>query len=59
AYLSLTATKPLPTTGNPTRYWTTLIQAGELLTTAPNPDIRLRNALTRCRDHATRTTTTP
>ncbi|KJS58923.1 hypothetical protein, partial [Streptomyces rubellomurinus] len=48
AYLSLTATKPLPTTGDPTRYWTTLIQAGELLTTTPNPDIRLRNALTRC-----------
>ncbi|KJS50956.1 hypothetical protein VM98_39825, partial [Streptomyces rubellomurinus subsp. indigoferus] len=45
AYLSLTATTPRSATGNPTRYWTTLIQAGELLTTTPNPDIRLRNAL--------------
>ncbi|MGA5821552.1 hypothetical protein ACPC54_27235 [Kitasatospora sp. NPDC094028] len=54
AYLSLAATRPRPATGDPDRYWTTLIQAGELLTTTPNPDVRLRNALARCRTHATR-----
>ncbi|SOB81621.1 hypothetical protein [Streptomyces sp. 1331.2] len=52
AYLSLTAAHPMPRTGNPTLYWTTLIQAGELLTTTPNPDTRLKYALHRCRSHA-------
>ncbi|SOB81704.1 hypothetical protein [Streptomyces sp. 1331.2] len=55
AYLSLTAARPMPRTGNPTLYWTTLIQAGELLTTTPNPDTRLTYALHRCRTHATQT----
>ncbi|RKT20162.1 hypothetical protein BX285_4643 [Streptomyces sp. 1114.5] len=53
AYLSLTAARPMPRTGDPTLYWTTLIQAGELLTTTPNPDTRLKYALHRCRTHAT------
>ncbi|MGA5819496.1 hypothetical protein ACPC54_16770 [Kitasatospora sp. NPDC094028] len=55
AYLSLTAATPRSATGDPTLYWTTLIQAGELLTTTPNPDTRIKYALTRCRDHLTRT----
>ncbi|MFG2914100.1 hypothetical protein ACGF0D_14550 [Kitasatospora sp. NPDC048298] len=55
AYLSLTATHPLPRTGDPTTYWTTLTTAGELLTTTPNPDPRLKYALTHCRTQATRT----
>ncbi|KJS58235.1 hypothetical protein [Streptomyces rubellomurinus] len=55
AYLSLAATKPLPTAGDPARYWATLITAGELLTATPAPDVRLRNALARCRTHAART----
>ncbi|MGW3230463.1 hypothetical protein [Kitasatospora sp. NPDC001095] len=49
AYLSLAATHPLPRTGDPTTYWTTLTTAGELLTTTPNPDPRIRYALTHCR----------
>ncbi|MBD0671299.1 hypothetical protein [Streptomyces sp. CBMA156] len=49
AYLSLTTTHPLPRTGNPTTYWTTLTTAGELLTTTPNPDARIKYALTHCR----------
>ncbi|MFE7592941.1 hypothetical protein ACFU6K_26370 [Kitasatospora sp. NPDC057512] len=52
AYLSLTATHPHPRTGDPTRYWTTLTTAGELLTTTPNPDTRIRYALTHCRTQA-------
>jgi hypothetical protein len=55
AYLSLAAARPLPRTGNPTAYWTTLITAGELLTTTPNSDPRLAYALTHCRTQATRT----
>ncbi|MFE4974326.1 hypothetical protein ACFRAR_19725 [Kitasatospora sp. NPDC056651] len=55
AYLSLAATHPLPRTGNPTTYWTTLVQVGELLTTTPNPDPRIRYALTHCRTQTTRT----
>ncbi|MFI2610116.1 hypothetical protein [Kitasatospora sp. NPDC018619] len=52
AYLSLTTTHPLPRTGNPTLYWTVLVTAGELLTAAPNPDPRLKHALTHCRTQA-------
>ncbi|MFD7454031.1 hypothetical protein [Kitasatospora sp. NPDC059827] len=59
AYLSLTAAHPRPTTGNPTQYWTTLITAGELLTTTPTPDPRIKTALTHCRSQATIHTTTP
>ncbi|MGA5821933.1 hypothetical protein ACPC54_29205 [Kitasatospora sp. NPDC094028] len=58
AYLSLAAATPMPRTGDPARYWTTLVAAGELLAGTPNPDVRLRNALARCRDRATRATTT-
>ncbi|MFJ7275697.1 hypothetical protein [Kitasatospora sp. NPDC098663] len=57
AYLSLTATHPHPTTGNPTHYWTTLTTAGELLTAAPTPDPRLKPALTHARTQATAHTT--
>ncbi|MFI6156915.1 hypothetical protein ACIBCA_30005 [Kitasatospora sp. NPDC051170] len=52
AYLSLTAARPLARTGDPVRYWSALVQAGELLTTTPNPDSRLAYALTQCRTHA-------
>ncbi|MFJ2190283.1 hypothetical protein ACIOJE_20475 [Kitasatospora sp. NPDC087861] len=52
AYLSLAATHPRPTTGDPTHYWTTLITAGELLTTTPTPDPRIKPALTHCRTQA-------
>ncbi|MFD0403555.1 hypothetical protein ACFV84_38040 [Kitasatospora sp. NPDC059811] len=52
AYLSLITTPPLPRTGDPTAYWTTLTTAGELLTTT-NPDPRLKCALTHCRTQAT------
>ncbi|MFJ7276345.1 hypothetical protein [Kitasatospora sp. NPDC098663] len=52
AYLSLTATQPHPTTGDPARYWTTLITAGELLTAHPSPDPRLKPALTHARTQA-------
>ncbi|MFJ9697064.1 hypothetical protein [Kitasatospora sp. NPDC101183] len=54
AYLSLTASQPLPRTGDPTRYWTTLVTAGELLLATPSPDPRLTYALTRCRLNSTR-----
>ncbi|KJS61966.1 hypothetical protein [Streptomyces rubellomurinus] len=57
AYLSLAAARPLPTTGDPELYWTTLVTAGELLTADPAPDVRLRNALARCRARATHATT--
>ncbi|MFJ9444470.1 hypothetical protein ACIRRH_21705 [Kitasatospora sp. NPDC101235] len=53
AYLSLAATRPLPRTGDPTTYWATLTTAGELLTAIPNPDPRLKCALTHCRAQAT------
>ncbi|MGW7583864.1 hypothetical protein ACWGKU_21340 [Kitasatospora sp. NPDC054768] len=53
AYLSLSATRPLPRTGDPTRYWTALTAAGELLTTTPTPDTRLKYALTHCCTQAT------
>ncbi|MEV7187589.1 hypothetical protein [Kitasatospora sp. NPDC093102] len=52
AYLSLAAAQPLPRTGDPARYWTTLTTAGELLTTTPNPDTRITYALTHCRAQA-------
>ncbi|MDY0815731.1 hypothetical protein [Kitasatospora purpeofusca] len=54
AYLSLAATRPLPHRGNPTRYWTALVTAGELLlTTTPTPDARIERALAHCRTRAT------
>ncbi|MFG3225542.1 hypothetical protein ACGF07_12305 [Kitasatospora sp. NPDC048194] len=52
AYLSLTAARPLPRTGDPARYWTTLVTVGELLTTTPAPDPRIKPALTHCRAQA-------
>ncbi|MFE7531413.1 hypothetical protein ACFU7Y_37760 [Kitasatospora sp. NPDC057542] len=52
AYLSLAAARPLPRTGDPARYWTALITAGELLTTTPGPDTRIKLALTHCRAQA-------
>ncbi|WP_224282569.1 hypothetical protein [Streptomyces sp. LS1784] len=52
AYLSLAATQPLPRTGDPARYWTALVAAGELLTTTPNPDTRIKYALAHCRTQA-------
>ncbi|MFE4516285.1 hypothetical protein ACFRMQ_19060 [Kitasatospora sp. NPDC056783] len=55
AYLSLAAAAPLPRTGSPALYWTSLVQAGELLTAAPNPDPRIRYALAHCRTQAART----
>ncbi|MGW1177243.1 hypothetical protein ACWD4P_26460 [Kitasatospora sp. NPDC002543] len=54
AYLSLTTTHPLPRTGDPTTYWTTLTTVGELLTTTAPSDRRITYALTRCRTLATR-----
>ncbi|MFJ6383723.1 hypothetical protein ACIQI7_27420 [Kitasatospora sp. NPDC092039] len=53
AYLSLAAARPLPRTGDPARYWTTLVTAGELLTT-PVADTRLKYALAHCRTQAAR-----
>ncbi|MFF7989764.1 hypothetical protein ACFZDG_08250 [Kitasatospora xanthocidica] len=53
AYLSLAAAHPLPRTGDPTTYWTTLVTAGELLTTTLTPDTRIKLALTHCRTQAT------
>ncbi|MFF7991550.1 hypothetical protein ACFZDG_17365 [Kitasatospora xanthocidica] len=58
AYLSLTAARPLPRTGDPTTYWTTLTTAGELLTTT-TPDTRIKLALTHCRTQAATHTTNP
>ncbi|MFE4971544.1 hypothetical protein ACFRAR_05435 [Kitasatospora sp. NPDC056651] len=56
AYLSLAATHPLPRTGDPGTYWSSLTAAGELLTAAaPRPDARVKNALTHCRTQATHT----
>ncbi|MBD0675428.1 hypothetical protein [Streptomyces sp. CBMA156] len=52
AYLSLAATRPLPRTGDPTRYWASLVSAGELLAATPAPDTRIKYALVRCRDRA-------
>ncbi|MGW3229798.1 hypothetical protein [Kitasatospora sp. NPDC001095] len=54
AYLSLTATHPLPRTGDPARYWSTLTTAGELLATTLPSDRRIRYALTHCRTRTTR-----
>ncbi|MER7585355.1 hypothetical protein [Kitasatospora sp. NPDC097691] len=54
AYLSLAAAHPMPRTGDPARYWTVLVSAGELLTAAPCPDTRLKLALAHCRTHAAR-----
>ncbi|MFJ2864348.1 hypothetical protein [Kitasatospora sp. NPDC087314] len=55
AYLSLSATRPRPTTGDPAHYWTALVTAGELLTATPAPDTRINHALTHCRTQATHT----
>ncbi|MEU3569252.1 hypothetical protein AB0E96_12625 [Kitasatospora sp. NPDC036755] len=52
AYLSLAFARPLPRTGDPATYWTALTTAGELLTATPNPDTRIRHALTHCRTEA-------
>ncbi|MBD0670923.1 hypothetical protein [Streptomyces sp. CBMA156] len=52
AYLSLAAARPLPRTGNPAQYWTTLVTAGELLATTPSPDRRIIYALVHCRTQA-------
>lgn len=57
AYLSLAATHPRPTTGNPSHYWSALVTAGELLAASPTPDPRIKPALTQCRTRATQTTT--
>ncbi|MBD0670437.1 hypothetical protein ACIQOW_31730 [Kitasatospora sp. NPDC091335] len=53
AYLSLAAAQPLPRTGNPTLYWTTLVTAGELLATTLPSERRITHALTHCRTRAT------
>ncbi|MBD0669630.1 hypothetical protein [Streptomyces sp. CBMA156] len=53
AYLSLATARPLPRTGNPTQYWTTLVTAGELLATTPSPDRRIIYALAHCRTQTT------
>ncbi|MGW2873214.1 hypothetical protein [Kitasatospora sp. NPDC001225] len=59
AYLSLTTTHPMPRTGNPTLYWTTLTTAGELLTTTHHSETRIKYALAHCRARAaTRNTRT-
>ncbi|MFD4660142.1 hypothetical protein ACFWP2_31480 [Kitasatospora sp. NPDC058444] len=54
AYLSLAAARPLPRTGDPALYWSTLVTAGELLTTTPTPDTRLKYALLQCRAQVAR-----
>ncbi|MEU1283913.1 hypothetical protein [Kitasatospora sp. NPDC005856] len=54
AYLSLAAAHPLSRTGDPAAYWTALTTAGEVLTATPNPDPRLKYALTHCRAQAAR-----
>ncbi|MER7668045.1 hypothetical protein ABTY61_06210 [Kitasatospora sp. NPDC096128] len=56
AYLSFVAAQPVPCTGDPVQYWTTLVQAGELLLATPRPDTRIKYALTQCRTNATRAT---
>ncbi|MFJ2865478.1 hypothetical protein [Kitasatospora sp. NPDC087314] len=52
AFLSLAATRPRPTTGDPAHYWTALVTAGELLAASPAPDARIKPALAHCRDRA-------
>ncbi|MFI2611018.1 hypothetical protein [Kitasatospora sp. NPDC018619] len=52
AYLSLASTHPLPRTGDPALYWTTLVSAGELLTTTLPSDRRIAYALSQCRVQA-------
>ncbi|RGD61808.1 hypothetical protein DR950_32325 [Kitasatospora xanthocidica] len=59
AYLSLAAARPMPRTGSPVLYWATLVTAGELLTTTPSPDTRIKYALVRCRERAERITAGP
>ncbi|MFD4657285.1 hypothetical protein ACFWP2_16855 [Kitasatospora sp. NPDC058444] len=54
AYLSLAAARPLPRTGDPARYWTTLVTAGELLAATRPSDCRIKYALIHCRARATR-----
>ncbi|MFE4517961.1 hypothetical protein ACFRMQ_27665 [Kitasatospora sp. NPDC056783] len=53
AYLSLVAARPMPRTGDPARYWTALVTAGELLATTLPSDHRITYALTHCRTRAT------
>ncbi|MFE4517652.1 hypothetical protein ACFRMQ_26035 [Kitasatospora sp. NPDC056783] len=53
AYLSLAAARPLPRTGSPALYWSSLVTAGELLA-GTNPDPRIGYALTHCRSRAQR-----
>ncbi|MFE4360120.1 hypothetical protein [Kitasatospora sp. NPDC056800] len=55
AYLSLTAAHPMPRTGDPALYWATLVTAGELLTTTPHSETRIKYALAHCRTRAART----
>ncbi|MFH8386576.1 hypothetical protein ACH4E7_37565 [Kitasatospora sp. NPDC018058] len=57
AYLSLAAAQPLPRTGDPAHYWTALVTAGELLSSTPTPDPRIKPALTHCRTRAAQATT--
>ncbi|MEU9078456.1 hypothetical protein ACFYUY_32625 [Kitasatospora sp. NPDC004745] len=60
AYLSLAATDPHPSTGDPAHYWASLVTAGELLRAADAPDPRVGPALARCRERArTAATATP
>ncbi|MFF2117019.1 hypothetical protein ACWDD9_27090 [Kitasatospora sp. NPDC001119] len=54
AYLSLAAARPMPRTGDPVRYWSTLVAAGELLTTTAHSEIRVKYALAHCRTQAAR-----
>ncbi|MFE4396991.1 MULTISPECIES: hypothetical protein [Streptomycetaceae] len=54
AYLSLTAARPMPRTGDPALYWATLVTAGELLTTTHHSEIRIKYALAHCRARAAR-----
>ncbi|MEU3564894.1 hypothetical protein [Kitasatospora sp. NPDC006786] len=58
AYLSLAAARPLPRTGNPTLYWTTLVTAGELLAGVLPSECRIKYALTHCRTQAQAATRT-
>ncbi|MFB7122902.1 hypothetical protein [Kitasatospora sp. NPDC056273] len=55
AYLSLTAARPMPRTGDPALYWATLVTAGELLTTTHHSETRIKYALAHCRARAART----
>ncbi|MFF2146711.1 hypothetical protein [Kitasatospora sp. NPDC058190] len=52
AYLSLAAAHPRPAVGDPARYWTALVCAGELLAAEPGTDPRIKYALVGCRARA-------